>query len=83
LLYIVISMPTLPWKQINRPTGSNNYIVMLTYLPLKHFNDSLRFSRYVLRVMNQLKDTNGIIGYSLKANPLKKKLLDSFGLERR
>ena len=76
-------MPTLPWKQINRPTGSNNYIVMLTYLPLKHFNDSLRFSRYVLRVMNQLKDTNGIIGYSLKANPLKKKLLDSFGLERR
>jgi quinol monooxygenase YgiN len=65
-------MPTLPWKTLNELNDEKKYKVMLTHLPLRHYRDSIRFIKYVNEIMAQLKQTEGIIGFSLKAHPLSK-----------
>ncbi len=65
-------MPTLPWNSINEVDADRTYKVMLTYLPLRRYRDTFRFMKYVNEVIKQLKQTEGIIGYSLKAHPFSK-----------
>lgn len=46
---------------------------MLTYLPLKRYRDTPRFMIYIVRVYLQLRHTEGVVGFSMRANPLTKK----------
>jgi hypothetical protein len=64
-------MLTLPWQKGNtKPT--NQATAMLTYLPLKHWRDTPLFISYIMRIYMQLRKTPGLIGFSMRANPLRK-----------
>lgn len=61
-------MPTLPWQQTATSTYDGKYVVMLSYLPLSHYRDTLRFYKYVQQINGQLRRTEGLLGYSFKAH---------------
>jgi hypothetical protein len=63
-------MPTLPWKNYIKPEPERNYLIMRSYLPLKHSWRIPQFFRHVLRIQKQLDTTKGVIGYSLLAELL-------------
>lgn len=65
-------MPILPWKNVSK-SDQDKFIAMLTYLPLKNYRSSFRFMYYVGVITNQLNQTPGLIGYTLKASPTSKK----------
>ena len=66
-------MPTLPWHASALPRDGETYVTMLTFLPLKRYRDTPRFIIYVIRVYLQLKRTEGVVGFSMRSEPLKKK----------
>lgn len=59
-----------PWKRLAEPEPGTKYLVLLTYLPLLRHGTIPRFLRDTRRIAEQLEGTRGVIGYSLKANPL-------------
>ncbi len=59
-----------PWKRLAEPEPEGTYLVLLTYLPLKRYRIIPRFLRDTRRIAEQLEGARGVIGYSLKANPL-------------
>jgi quinol monooxygenase YgiN len=50
------------------PTQS--YLVMASHLPTKRLSSTLQFFRAVSAIRKQLANTEGLIGYTLRANPL-------------
>ncbi len=65
-------MPTLPWQNM-QPIEDKSYVVMLTFLPLRRYRDTLRFFVYIRQVNKQLRQTKGLIGYSFRAKPLSRR----------
>ncbi len=60
-------MPTLPWRSFKLADPENQYLVLLSYLPLKH---SWRIPQFVLHtacIMDQLRKSSALLGYSLRA----------------
>ena len=46
------------------------YLVMVSYLPLKKISSTVQFFRGVTAVRKQLTQTDGLIAYTLRAKPL-------------
>ena len=44
--------------------------MQLSYLPLLRYQSLPRFARWLLAIQRQLRETDGIVGYSLLAHPL-------------
>ena len=55
------------WKSLGTAQPDQEYLALLTYLPLKKYRTIPRFLGYAKRVEAQLAETKGIIGYSLRA----------------
>ena len=65
-------MPALPWKSLGRVDPAREYLVLLTSLPIKRGWRVPWFMLHTYRIAAQLRQTRGIIGYSLLARPLRK-----------
>lgn len=66
--------PPLPWKAFGEPQPDREYLVVLTFLPLRRLSRLPRFLGYVRKIQRQLDaGPEGLIGYSLLAKPLRSK----------
>jgi quinol monooxygenase YgiN len=63
-------MPTVPWRRRLSPDGAREYLVMASRLPLRSPAQVPRFLGLTLAVVRQLERTEGLVGYSLRAQPL-------------
>lgn len=63
-------MLTTPWSSHSKALTNRDYLVILSYLPLKHDRKIPAFMWYVLLIQRQLKATERLIGYALSAKPL-------------
>ena len=65
-------MPAIPWKNFVDVDPQREYLVMASRLPLRSHRTIPRFLRLTLSVVRQLQRTDGLVGYSLLAQPMKK-----------
>jgi hypothetical protein len=63
-------MPDLPWTSFAERDPKRQYVVLLTYLPLRRLTSTPAFFGHVQRIRGQLKRAPGLVGYSLRARPL-------------
>jgi hypothetical protein len=68
-------MPTTPWKKHIVPDPNRTYVAFLTYLPLKRYRTTLRFLFYTTKIVVQLNQSDGLVGYSLRAYLFKNSFL--------
>src|SRR5262249_54945948 len=61
-------MPTKPWVTVHQPDPMQEYLVLLTELPLKRWRDLGAFLLYTWRIQGQLRHTPGLLGYALRAH---------------
>ena len=66
-------MPTIPWKTLAPPSHDRDYVVLLTFLPLRSYLRIPLFFRFTQGIQAQLATTPGVVGYSLRAQPLSKR----------
>jgi hypothetical protein len=66
-------MPTVPWVTRQTPDPDRTYAVMLTHLPLRHAWSIPGFLRDTSRIRSQLARSPGLVGYSLRADLLRKR----------
>ncbi|MDA7967305.1 hypothetical protein [Ruegeria sp.] len=67
-------MPETPWIspfKIN-PEPETDYIIQITYLPLRSYLDFPTFFKDVQKVQDQLQKSHGLIGFKLRADILAK-----------
>jgi hypothetical protein len=64
-----------PWRTLKAADAEREYLVVLTYLPLRHLLRLPAFLRHLLKVKRQLAGVQGLLGYSLLAKPLRSKYL--------
>jgi hypothetical protein len=62
----------MPWKKIAPVNPKGEYLVLLTYLPLKKRRTIPRFFWSTFAIQKQLAGSAGILGYALRAKPLQK-----------
>jgi heme-degrading monooxygenase HmoA len=60
-------MPALPWTTISTPDPSRTYTAFATKLPLTAHRHVPGFLGDTLRIRRQLRQTPGLVGYSLLA----------------
>ncbi|HEV3114401.1 MAG TPA: antibiotic biosynthesis monooxygenase [Candidatus Binataceae bacterium] len=65
-------MPAIPWKSLGPVDPDREYLMLLSFLPLKTWGALPRFVLHTRRITGQLGRANGLIGYSLLARPLAK-----------
>jgi quinol monooxygenase YgiN len=65
-------MPASPWRSFGKAEPEREYLVLLSYLPLKSFWRMPAFLLGTAGVMKQLAAAPGLIGYSLLARPIAK-----------
>ena len=65
-------MPTIPWRSAIAPQGDVEYLVMASRLPLRYYRTIPQFLALTASVMRQLERTVGVVGYSLRAQPMSK-----------
>lgn len=65
-------MPALPWKSITPTQRGDEYVALLTYLPLASWRSIPKFIRHTRRIQRQLRHTDGVIGYALDAHPIRR-----------
>ena len=63
-------MPELKWKSFAQPISDKEYLALISYLPLKSLWKLPRFFMYIRGIQAQLKESRGLIGYSLLAHIL-------------
>ena len=66
-------MPRAPWKTVRAPEPGLEYLALISYLPLRHFRAVPSFFRYTLETQRQLKTAPGRLGYSLDAQPFRRR----------
>lgn len=66
-------MPVAPWKTCEPPSPEKRYVALISYLPLKHFRAIPKFFLFTFEIMRQLRNSPGLIGYSLDAQPFARK----------
>ena len=52
--------------------AGHDYVVMASHLPLTRWSSTVRFFRGVGAVRKQLASTEGLVGYTLRARPLRR-----------
>ncbi len=60
-------MPEIKWRSFAKPSPDREYLALISYLPLKSFWKIPKFLLYTRGVETQLKESRGLIGYSLLA----------------
>lgn len=65
-------MLPLPWKTLAEPLPDRDYVALLSFLPLKSYRTIPKFLWLTLETQRQLHKSNGLIGYSLHAEPLRR-----------
>ena len=65
-------MPPLPWRTKTQAEPGRSYLVMASRPPLRSRRTVPRFLRLTLSVVRQLERTEGLVGYTLLAQPMKK-----------
>jgi quinol monooxygenase YgiN len=65
-------MATTPWRSFAPVESEREYLALLTYLPLRSLRSLGSFTLQTLAITRQLKETTGLIGYSLMARPVRK-----------
>jgi hypothetical protein len=66
-------MPASPWRPLGAAHPNGEYVVLLSYLPLKSYWRIPIFFFYTAQVMKQLASADGVLGYSVLARPLSKR----------
>ena len=66
-------MPALPWRAKAPVSANQEYLAMATFLPLQSYRAMPRFLRLTTSVAGQLERTGGLVGYSLLAQPARKR----------
>ena len=66
-------MPALPWRAKTPVSPDQEYLAIATYLPLQSYRAIPRFLRLTSSVARQLERTRGLVGYSLLAQPTRKR----------
>ena len=66
-------MPALPWRAKAPVSSNQEYLAMATFLPLQSDRAMPRFLRLTTSVAGQLERTGGLVGYSLLAQPARKR----------
>jgi hypothetical protein len=65
-------MPSIPWRTVATPQPAQDYLVLASLLPLRTYRTIPWFLGLTLSVVRQLEQTEGLSGYSLLAQPLKR-----------
>lgn len=65
-------MPALPWKSFASPESKREYTALVSYLPLNNFRALPKFMRYTRHIQRQLASSEGLVGYSMDANVVRK-----------
>ena len=65
-------MPDLPWTSFVQRVSEREYVALLSYLPLRRLSSTLPFLWAVQQVRRQLARSTGLVGYSLRASPLRR-----------
>lgn len=65
-------MPTLPWITVSEPTTPGEVVVMASRLRVRALRHVLPFFLDALRVHAQMRKSDGVVGLSLQANPLRR-----------
>ena len=60
----------LPWTTRAEMEPGSDYLVMASHLPLKRITATIRFFRGVSAIRKQLATADGLVGYTLRAEPL-------------
>ena len=60
-------MPTLPWRSFNVADPERQYVILLSYLPLRRGWQIPPFLLHTVRIMGQVRRSKGLLGYSLRA----------------
>lgn len=63
-------MPDLPWTTRREMETGHTYLVMASHLPPARITATGRFFRAVAAIRKQLRTSDGLIGYTLRARPL-------------
>jgi len=66
-------MPESPWRTLGATEPNGEYVVLLSYLPLKSYWRIPVFFFYTAQVVQQLASAEGMLGYSVLAHPLSKR----------
>ena len=66
-------MPATPWQAFGTPDPNDDFIALVSYLPLKSYWRVLPFFVYTAQVVKQLASAEGLLGYSVLARPLSKR----------
>jgi hypothetical protein len=63
-------MPTVPWRVRSAVQPGAEYLVMASHLPLRSIVKVPWFMGLTVSVVRQLERTDGLVGYTLRAQPL-------------
>jgi quinol monooxygenase YgiN len=63
-------MPDIPWTAFQAMEPGREYLVMASHLPLGSVASTPRFFRAVAAIRRQLRTSDGLVGYALRAKPL-------------
>ena len=62
-------MLATPWKVLREAQPGREYLVLLSFLPLRRFRDFPAFARHDIRITRQLRTAPGLVGYSKLGRP--------------
>lgn len=65
-------MPTLPWIRVAEPAPASDVVVMASRFRVRGFRHVLPFFLDAMRVLAQMRRTEGAVGVSLVARPLER-----------
>jgi len=57
----------IAWKSLAPIESGREYVVLLSYLPLRRYSKLPLFFRYSAQINGQLRETPGAIGYTMRA----------------
>ena len=63
-------MPTIPWRRTAAVDPDTEYLLMASHLPLRSIGKVPWFLGLTASVVRQLERTDGLVGYSLRAQPV-------------
>ena len=65
-------MAATRWKLLADAEPEREYLALLSYLPVKRYRTIPRFLEYTGRIRAQLDESRGVVGYSVRAQILKR-----------
>ena len=75
-------MFTIPWRRTAAVDPDTEYLLMASHLPLRSIGQVPWFLGLTASVVRQLERTDGLVGYSLRAQPFARSFWTLSGLDR-